>query len=133
MKKTIKINLILLAVISILLGVAYMIIGIISDNNYFLYVYEWGTVMTVFGVGFIWIGTGLITKNLLKDSKGSFFLGFFLSVIGIIIAVIIRLINNTSSKSTTSKYDELEKLQKLKEEGILTIEEFEKEKEKLLK
>jgi len=39
---------------------------------------------------------------------------------------------NTVNESQNSKYDELEKIKRLLEEGVLTEEEFEIEKEKIL-
>lgn len=40
--------------------------------------------------------------------------------------------NNTSNKSSADKYDELEKLKKLYDDKVLTKEEFETEKNKIL-
>ena len=82
------------------------------------------------------IGCGLITKYMLPDNKSSFafVLGLVLNILGIVIAYFMKpkkvvVMNNNSS----NKYEDLEKLQKLKEQGIITEAEFLAEKEKLLK
>lgn len=80
------------------------------------------------------IGCGLITKYMLPDNTKAFVLGLVLSIFGIIIAFFMKpkkvvVMNSNSS----NKYEDLEKLQKLKEQGIITEAEFLAEKEKLLK
>ena len=80
------------------------------------------------GVGLI---CGYITRKILPNDKKAYFLGLFLGIIGIIVAVCIRPKNNTSNNS--NKYEELQKLAELKQNGILTEEEFKQQKEKILK
>lgn len=101
---------------------------------------------------------GIITKNILKK-KGytngllGFCIGFFLNIIGVVIALLLDdknykikpieiNLNRTDGnvepelseieKTRTDKYEELEKVYELKEKGILTEEEFQVEKEKIL-
>ena len=62
-------------------------------------------------------------------------------VLGIVAILLIRWSNNKNKihannqqiKSSSSKYDDLERLQKLKESGAITEAEFETQKEKILK
>lgn len=80
------------------------------------------------GVGLI---CGYITRKILNNNKNSYLWGLFLGVIGIIVALCIKPKNNTSNNS--NKYEELQKLAELKQNGILTEEEFKQQKEKILK
>ena len=64
-------------------------------------------------------------------NENGFYYGYFLGVIGLIVAIALKD-NKASSVEDNTKYDELEKLQKLKDAGTITDEEFKKEKEKIL-
>ncbi len=94
-------------------------------------------IIGAFFVILVWIGCGFLCEYLgnLKGQKGCFLYGLLLGVIGIIIVLCLKdksgEINN--SNKGVSKYEELGKLQKLKEDGIITDVEFEIEKQKLLK
>ena len=85
----------------------------------------------------IWIGCGCLCEYLgnLKGQKGCFLYGLLLGIIGIIIVLCLKdksgEINN--SNKGASKYEDLAKLQKLKESGAITDVEFEIEKQKLLR
>ena len=63
------------------------------------------------------------------------FILIILIIIGVIIYAAIKIIaqDNTNNKSMKSISDELLKLQNLREEGIITEEEFQRMKNKLLK
>lgn len=78
---------------------------------------------------------GAVSKNIAaaKGLQNGFQWGWWLGIIGFIVvcATPSKVQSNTSSSS--DKFDNLEKLQKLKESGAITQEEFEKEKEKLLR
>lgn len=63
--------------------------------------------------------------------EDGFYIGYFLGIIGLIIAVTIK--DKSETINNTDKYDELKKLQDLKNAGTLTDEEFEIEKNKILK
>ena len=54
-----------------------------------------------------------------------------LGIIGVIAAAIIKSINKNKEYSG-DKYQNLERLQKLKEQGVITEEEFNAEKKKIL-
>ena len=74
---------------------------------------------------------GVITQ-IVGDKRGRkycFFWGFLLGLIGLIIVICL----GKKEDSTESKYDNLEKLKRLKEDGAITPEEYEEEKKKLLK
>ena len=94
-------------------------------------------IIVAFFVILVWIGCGCLCEYLgnLKGQKGCFLYGLLLGVIGIIIVLCLKdksgEINN--SNKGTNKYEELEKLQKLKDDGTITDVEFEVEKQKLLK
>lgn len=84
----------------------------------------------------IWVLCGFVCEYLgnQKGQKGCFLYGLLLGFIGIIIVACLKdKSGETKTNSALSKYDELEKLQKLKESGTLTEVEFEAEKQKILK
>lgn len=126
-KDTITINLIVFGIIALVIGILYIFAGIYLWD---VYLEEWGIVMTVEGAIFELISFGLFTKHILPNKKGSFFYGLLLAIIGVIIAICIKNRENNTYK--TNKYEDLEKLQKLKEQGTITNEEFENEKSKIL-
>lgn len=136
-KKTIYINLKVISIVLVVIGIIYLIAGITILNLWeYIYAEEWGGVMLGEGIFFIFTACGLIIKQMLPEKKFiiCLILGYITSLLGVIVTLIIKLINkNKGKKESTNKYDELEKLQKLKEQGVLTEEEFQAEKEKLLK
>lgn len=76
-----------------------------------------------------------------KNIEG-FLWGFFFGFVGLIIVASLpakeyktteSYIKKEESQNKFNKYDALEKLSTLKEKGAITKEEFEKEKQKLLK
>ena len=67
-----------------------------------------------------------------KGQKGCFLYGFLLGIIGLIIVCCLKD-KNPGKNIYINKYDDIEKITKLKEAGVITQEEFEPEKEKLLK
>lgn len=92
--------------------------------------------MVVFTVIIIWLACGFLCEYLgnLKGQKGCFLYGFLLGIIGVIIVLCLKdKSNEVKGNNYFSKYDGLEKLQKLKESGAITDSEFEVEKQKLLK
>ena len=76
-----------------------------------------------------------------KDIKG-FWYGFFLGIIGFIIVCCMKdrservntatVMVNNNQENSENKYETLEKLYKLKDEGVLTEYEFNKEKNKIM-
>lgn len=83
------------------------------------------------GMGLI---CGYITRKILQSQKGAYCIGLFLGIIGLVIAICVRLSNNsTDNVNSNNKYSDLQKLAELKENGILTEKEFEQQKEKILK
>ena len=93
---------------------------------------------------FIWLTSaiifGIITYAI-ADSKGrknGFWAGFLLGIIGLIMVLCLKDLPPEQREGShiialkENKYDNLEKLQKLRESGALTEEEFQKEKQKLL-
>lgn len=91
--------------------------------------------MLVEGVVFTWTACGLIIKQLLPEKKliTCLVIGYLTAVIGVIVALIVKLANKKTKEYKGDKYENLARLQKLKEQGVLTEEEFEKEKQKILK
>ena len=87
-----------------------------------------------------WFILGYVTYKILPNNKYGFLWGFFLGIIGIIVAAILKSKTNTATNSNSNnsinndsnKYDDLARLQKLKEAGAITDMEFEEEKKKIL-
>lgn len=89
-----------------------------------------GAGMPIIIVG-AWVIFGYVTKKILPDITGSSLLGFILGIIGVIIAICIKIAKG--SKDNKNKYEDLRRLAELKQSGAITEEEFEKEKLKILK
>lgn len=66
-----------------------------------------------------------------KGIESGYIWGLCLGIIGFIVVCALKE-ETTANITKNNKYDEIEKLQNLKIKGILTDEEFEKEKQKLL-
>ncbi len=88
----------------------------------------------------VWLICGFICEYMGKNKgqKGCFWYGFLLGIIGIIIVACLKdksgeIQNETNTSVNTNKYEQLEKLQQLKNNGTITDAEFEVEKAKLLK
>ena len=94
-----------------------IVVGLVEN----LYILIWAVLTLVFG----WV------CKKIGQSKGidyGFLIGWFLGILGLLIMVVLP-----SNGQNISKYEELAKLQKLKENGTITDVEFEVEKIKLLK
>lgn len=128
-QKFINIRLNIWAIVSLLVGILYIFIGIYLWD---VFLEDWAIVMIVEGVVFELLSFGLFSKHILPNKKSSFFYGLLLGVIGIIIVACIKNSENKKKIYSGNKYEDLEKLQKLKENGTITDEEFEIEKSKLL-
>ncbi len=115
-------------------GITVAVIGfIILIVSWCLLFYgEFWLAILILGYVISAIGCGMITKYILPDNKRAFELGLVLSIFGVLIAILMKpkkvVVTNSSNK-----YEDLERLQKLKEQGIITNAEFEIEKSKLLK
>lgn len=96
-----------------------IVIGICS--NFFIAICSVSSI--IFGIVCKRIGTE-------KGLDYGYIVGWFLGIIGLIIMLIIS--GEKEDNISVNKYDNLKKIQELKEKGIITEEEFEKEKDKLL-
>lgn len=128
-EKFINIRLNIWAIISLILGLLYIFIGAYLWE---VFLEDWAIVMIVEGVILELLSFGLFSKHILPNKKSSFFYGLLLGVIGIIIVACIKNSENKKKVYSGNKYEDLEKLQKLKENGTITDAEFEVEKSKLL-
>lgn len=128
-EKFINIRLNIWAIISLILGLLYIFIGAYLWEAF---LEDWAIVMIVEGVILELLSFGLFSKHILPNKKSSFFYGLLLGVIGIIIVTCIKNSENKKKVYSGNKYEDLEKLQKLKENGTITDAEFEIEKSKLL-
>ena len=106
--------------------------------------YEGFEIIIILVWAFVW---GMVCKAI-GNSKGinGFWWGFFLGLIGVIVVACMQPKTNTSSSTVyvdesyepqqpqnkMDKYEALEKLAKLKQQNVLTKEEFEAEKRKIL-
>ncbi len=78
--------------------------------------------------GCVWgIATHCIGKS--KGQNNCFWWGFFLGLIGLIVVICL---NNTQTRTNTDNVEALDKLQKLKENGVITEQEFQEKKKNLL-
>ena len=68
-----------------------------------------------------------------KGIENGYAWGYCLGIIGFIVVCVLQGENTKEQTSNSSKYEDLEKLQKLKESGAITDVEFEIEKQKLLR
>ena len=116
-----------MALITMIIGIIIFVIGVccLSVGPFSLAILIPGYI--------IWaIGCGKLTKWMLPDNKRGFEIGLVLNLLGVLIAILMKpkkvVVTNSSNK-----YEDLERLQKLKEQGIITNAEFEIEKSKLLK
>ena len=87
---------------------------------------------------FVWIICGFVCEYMgnNKGQKNCFWYGLILGIIGIIIVACLEDKSNeieTKKVNNTNKLEDLEKLQKLKDNGTITEIEFEIEKQKLLR
>ena len=128
-QKFINIRLNIWAIILLILGLLYIFIGAYLWE---VFLEDWAIVMIVEGVILELLSFGLFSKHILPNKKSSFFYGLLLGVIGIIIVACIKNSENKKRIYKGNKYEDLEKLQKLKENGTITDAEFEIEKSKLL-
>ena len=126
------INLNIISTISLIIGTLYIISGLILWD---IYIEDWGIVMAIEGIVFNGIGFSLLIKKILPDKKilHCFILGTITRIIGVIGALCIKYKLFPKKKYKGNKYEDLERLQKLKEQGVITETEFEVEKSKLLK
>ena len=116
--------------VAITIAVIGFIILIVSAC--LLFYGEFWLIILILGYVVSAVGCGKITKCLLPDMKRSFELGLVLSIFGVIIALFMKpkkvVVTNSSNK-----YEDLDRLQKLKDNGTITEEEFNAEKQKLLR
>lgn len=118
------------------IGILMIIIGTMMCAGIYQFMGIW--LDTSAGVFVLPIGVGLtygyITRKILQNEKNSYLIGVVLGVIGVIIAVCIRVNKTTiSNNENINKYKSLEQLAKLKESKTITELEFETEKSKILK
>lgn len=117
------------------IGIFFIVVGMIVSTAIIIiydeleigmvYAFIFGSV----GGAFIW---GYVTYKILNGKEKSFLWGFLLGIIGVIIAICTKD-KNKEKISNSNKYEDLMKLKTLKEDGIITEEEFNKEKERVLK
>lgn len=121
--------------ILLIIGILTTIVGIIMILGIkeidFLGISIWinthfGGIIAPIGIGLI---CGYVTNKILPDKKGTFLLGLLLGIIGIIIAVCINIID----KPINNKYNDLQKLEELRQNGTITETEFKVEKDKILR
>lgn len=118
------------------LGVIVLIVGILAPFQLieFLGFELWfdpnlSMICLPLGGGLIF---GYITRKILPHNTKAYWLGFCLGIIGLIIALCIKPKVNINN-NRDNKYEEIQKLAELKQNGILTEAEFETEKSKILK
>ena len=100
-----------------------MVIGLVNSA----YLLVWAILTLVFACVSKKIG-------LSKGIDYGYLIGWFLGIIGLIIICVLPNENNVNNTpASTNKYEDLERLQKLKESGVLTQAEFDAEKAKILR
>lgn len=78
---------------------------------------------SIFGIATYYIGKS-------RGQQNTFWWGFFLGIIGII--VVLCLPDNSAINNNLDNIESLDKLQKLKESGVISKKEFEEGKKKIL-
>lgn len=131
-----KTNLILSSITIILFLIKFFELLYLDMNYNFYGNYVWGNIALGILIFLIYTIIFAYLSRLIGIKKGienGYIWGLCLGIVGFI--VICALKENTVANlvdADNSKYDKLEKLQNLKNKGILTNEEFEFEKQKLL-
>lgn len=114
-------------VIVSVVSIAILLLGWLSTESvYFL-------IVMVYGLVWAYLSRFIGLK---KGIDSGYVWGYFLGIIGFIVVCVLPNENeDDKNENITSgnKYDDLEKLQKLRESGAITDKEFEVEKAKLLK
>ena len=101
------------------------------------------SLMIIYFVAFIIVGLivgficGKVSESIAAqkgyDNTGTYFwLGFFLGVIGVVIAACLSDKNSQAILERKGSAEELMKMKKLLDSGVLTPEEFEKKKKEIL-
>lgn len=107
--------------------IAILLLGWLSTESvYFL-------IVMIYGLVWAYLSRFIGLK---KGIDSGYVWGYFLGIIGFIVVCVLPNENeDDKNENITSgnKYDDLEKLQKLRESGAITDKEFEVEKAKLLK
>lgn len=137
MKKENKkyVNLKIISIVLIVAGIVYIIAGsTIAALWEYIQADGWGVVMIIEGIFYFFTACGLILKQLLPDKKLiiCLLIGYLTAIIGIIVTLIFKSVNKNKTEYKGDKYENLEKLKKLKDEGVITEEEFNIEKKKIL-
>lgn len=97
-----------------------IVVGLVNN----VYIFIWAILTLVFAC---------VCKKI-GQSKGidyGFLIGWLLGILGLIVMLVLP--GDTQNSGKSNKYEDLAKLQKLKEDGTITEAEFEAEKQKLLK
>ncbi len=116
-------------------GIAVAVVGfiILIISAFMLFYGEFWLIILIAGYIISAVGCGMITKWILPDNKRAFEIGLVLSIFGVLIAILMKPKKVVVTNNSSNKYEDLERLQKLKVQGIITEEEFNNEKSKLLK
>ena len=110
-------------IVSIVTIIAVLLFSIMSDSILLL---------IAIGFGLIWAYLSRYI-GLKKGIDTGYIWGYCLGIIGFIVVCVLQGENTIEKTSNSSKYEDLERLQKLKESGAITDVEFEIEKQKLLR
>ena len=110
-------------IVSILTIVAGFLFTAMNDSIFLL---------IVTGTGLIWAYLSRYI-GLKKEIDTGYIWGYCLGIIGFIVVCVLQGENSKEQTSNSNKYEDLEKLQKLKDSGAITDIEFEVEKQKLLR
>lgn len=115
-----------------------IIVSIISVLPALLTAHPGIIIYTIYALVFAYISKYIGIK---KGIVSGYVWGYFLGIIGVFVVSVLpaenvakeKIDNNEYSENSTNKYEDLEKLYKLKENGVLTEEEFNIEKTKIIK
>lgn len=132
-----KTNLILSAVTIVLFMIKFFELLYLDTYYNIRGTYVWGDIALGILIFLIYTIIFAYLSRLIGIKKGiesGYILGLCLGIIGFIVVCALKEepTDNSANITKNNKYDEIEKLQNLKIKGILTDEEFEKEKQKLL-
>lgn len=131
-----KANLLITVIITVIVLIKFFEL-LYLDNLYgYISAYPWADIALVMLLIYLYSIMFAYLSRLIGIKKGidnGYAWGLCLGLLGFIVVCALKEVENANKDELEiNRYDELQKLQNLKEKGILTTDEFDNEKKKLL-